>query len=105
MFGCTLTPKAFQTAVNLVADGLLINQLKIFIQEILVKIQQLIKCTIGIDITVLLKYLTILAVLIWLWNFIVDVFSNYLCWFKSRKHSSSSSSSSSSDDSDDCGCE
>lgn len=82
MFGCSITPPAFQTAVNAVADGLLVNQLKVFVLEILVRIQQLIICCTGIDVLVLLKYLTILAVVVWLYNFVKSVIVTYLCWFK-----------------------
>ncbi len=102
MFGCSLTPKAFQLVVNGVADSLLLTQVKVFVLEILIKIQQLIMCVTGVDIVVVLKYFTILAVLVWLYNLIKDVIVTYLCWFKSRP--SPCSSSSSSDDCDDCGC-
>ncbi len=104
---CKLVPEKFQLAVNAIADGLLLDQLKIFIIEILASIQRLIICVTGIDIVVLLKYLTILAVVVWLYNVIVGIFSNYLCWFRCRKSSSSScssSSSSSSSDSSSCSC-
>ncbi len=102
---CKLVPEKIQLAVNAIADGLLIEQLKIFILEILKSIQRLIICVTGIDIVVLLKYLTILAVVVWLYNLVVSVVSNYLCWFKCRKsRSSSSSSSCSSSDSSSCSC-
>lgn len=101
MTGCSITPKAFQNAVNTVADGLLVDQLKTFVLDILVKIQELIICVTGIDIVLLLQYLTILAVLVWLYNLIKDVLTTYLCWFKCKpSHKSSSCEESNSD----CDC-
>ena len=95
MFGhCNLVPEKFQAAVNLIADGLLVTSLKTTILQILEYIQKLIICATGIDILLLLQYLTILAVVVWLYNLFVDVVSNYLCFFKCKKSSSSSCSSS-----------
>jgi len=103
MTGCSITPKTFQIAVNTVADGLLVDKLKTFVLDILVKIQDLIICVTGIDILLLLQYLTILAVIVWLYNLIKNVVETYLCWFKC-KPSHKSSTHSHSDNDSDCDC-
>ncbi len=96
MICCSLTPKSVQVAVNAIFDGLLIEQLKVYVGEILANIQELILQLTGIDILLLLRYLTILAVVIAVYNFVKEVVTTYLCWFKCDKSSSCSSSSSSS---------
>jgi hypothetical protein len=101
MTGCSITPKAFQHAVNTAADHLLAHQLKTFVLDILVKIQDLIICVTGIDILLLLQYLTILAVIVWLYNLIKNVVETYLCWFKCKP---SHKSSTHSDNDSDCDC-
>lgn len=96
MLCCSLTPKNFQIAVNAIFDGLLIEQLKVYVADILANIQELILHITGIDILLLLRYLTILAVVIAVYNFVKEVVYTYLCWFKCEKSSTSSCSSSSS---------
>jgi len=96
MICCSLTPKSVQVAVNSIFDGLLIEQLKVYVAEILANIQELILQITGIDILLLLRYLTILAVVIAVYNFVKEVITTYLCWFKCDSSSSSSCSSSSS---------
>ncbi len=107
MICCSLTPKSVQVAVNAIFDGLLIEQLKVYVADILANIQELILQLTGIDILLLLRYLTILAVVIAVYNFIKEVVQTYLCWFRCDKSSScsdkcSSSSSSCSSSSSSC---
>ena len=96
MVNCSLTPKSVQIAVNAIFDGLLVRQLKLFVIEILATIQQIILQVTGIDILQLLFWLTVLATVIAVYNFVKDVVLTYLCWFKCKDSSSSSCSSSSS---------
>ena len=116
MVNCSLTPKSVQIAVNAIFDGLLVRQLKLYVIEILATIQQIIIQVTGIDILQLLFWLTILATVIAVYNFVKDVICTYLCWFKCKdssssscsssksSESSSSSSCSSSSSSSSCGC-
>ena len=99
MVNCSLTPKSVQLAVNAIFDGLLVRQLKLFVVEILATIQQIIIQVTGIDILQLLFWLTVLATVIAVYNFVKDVVLTYLCWFKCKDSSSSSCSKSSSDSS------
>jgi hypothetical protein len=104
MICCSLTPKSVQVAVNAIFDGLLIEQLKVYVREILANIQELILQITGIDILLLLRYLTILAVVIAVYNFVKEVITTYLCWFKCDRSSTSSSSSSCSSSSSSSSC-
>jgi len=111
MVSCSLVPKSILLKVNTIFDALLIRQLRSYVIEILTIIQQIILQVIGIDLLQLLFWLTILATVIVVYNFVKDVVLTYLCWFKCKDSSSSSCSSSCSDssscsssDSSSCSC-
>jgi hypothetical protein len=96
MVCCSLVPKSILLKVNTIFDALLVRQLRLYVIEILATIQQIILQVVGIDILQLLFWLTILATVIVVYNFVKDVVLTYLCWFKCKDSSSSSCSDSSS---------
>ena len=96
MVCCSLIPKSILLPVSAIFDGLLIRQLKVYVIEILAIIQQIILQVVGIDILQLLFWLTILATVVVIYNFVKDIILTYLCWFKCKESSSSSDSSCSS---------
>lgn len=87
MVSCSLVPKSILLKVNTICDALLFRQLRIYVIEILSTIQQIILQVLGIDVLQLLFWLTILATVIVVYNFIKDVVLTYLCWFKCKDHS------------------
>ncbi len=96
MFSCRLVPEKVQVVVDKTADVLLVKKIEEFTVELLIKINEVIKCATGVDLTELLKYLVLISVLLWLIDTIKQVIKTYACWFYCHKSSSSSCSSSSS---------
>ena len=97
---CTLVPEKIQTIVNVTGDSILLKTIEAYTAEILAQLGEYIKCATGIDLLELLKYLIILASLIWIVELLSHFLNSYLCWFKCCRFSSSSSCSSHSSSSD-----
>ncbi len=91
---CSLVPEKVQAVVNAVADSALVKKIEQLTIEVLQQINDLIKCTLGIDLELLLKYLVLIAALLWLIDTVKSILSTYLCWFSCGSTTSSCSSSS-----------
>ena len=94
MVHCNLVPEKIQLVVNATADKVLVKKIEEFTVELLKKVNQVIHCATGIDLTELLKYLVLISVLLWLIDTIKHILKTYTCWFSCHKSNSSSSSSS-----------
>lgn len=109
---CELVPLKIKEAVESAVNNLFVKQIQVYALHVLRKIHEIIISVTCFDILDLLKWITILSVVIWLFNFVTSVFKTYLCWLKLkclRSSSSSSSKSKTSKSSDSssshsCGC-
>jgi hypothetical protein len=98
-FNCNLVPEIIQNIVNITANKLFIQKIREFTIYILKKFNDYIQNTLGINYMIIIKYIILIAVLIWIIDIVNNFIRNYICWFRSnkpiKKKSSSSSSSSS----------